>query len=92
MSVVGRRGTFRALNLGFSASVASNCLLRSFSVFNRPSPNYPGHVPLTFAERGALAVGSAVGSLLNPRRAGKFLLASIIVRFILLRCLQQGIA
>ncbi|RJE23210.1 hypothetical protein PHISCL_04463 [Aspergillus sclerotialis] len=69
MSVVGRRGTFRALNLGFSASVASNCLLRSFSVLNRPSPNYPGHVPLTFAERGALAVGSAVGSLLNPRRA-----------------------
>ncbi|KKA17077.1 Ubiquinone biosynthesis protein coq4, mitochondrial Precursor [Rasamsonia emersonii CBS 393.64] len=47
-----------------SASIA----LRAFSVLNRPPPNYPGHVPLTFVERGALAVGSAVGSLLNPRR------------------------
>jgi ubiquinone biosynthesis protein COQ4 len=36
---------------------------------NRPPPKYPGHVPLTFLERGALAVGSAVGSLMNPRRA-----------------------
>lgn len=45
-------------------------LPRRFSVLNRPPPNYPGHVPLTFVERGALAVGSAVGSLLNPRRGG----------------------
>jgi len=35
---------------------------------NRPPPNYPGHVPLTSLERGALAIGAAVGSLLNPRR------------------------
>lgn len=41
---------------------------RSFSVLNKPPPNYPGHVPLTTAERGALAIGSAIGSLLNPRR------------------------
>ncbi|KAL9054971.1 MAG: hypothetical protein Q9162_003826 [Coniocarpon cinnabarinum] len=41
---------------------------RTFSVLNRPSPNYPGHVPLTRLERGALAVGSAIGSLLNPYR------------------------
>ena len=44
---------------------------RSFSVLNRPPPNYPGHVPLNMVERGALAVGSALGSLFNPRRAGK---------------------
>ncbi|KAL1995505.1 hypothetical protein VTN49DRAFT_1692 [Thermomyces lanuginosus] len=47
-------------------SVSFAC--RSFSVLNRPPPNYPGHVPLTCIERGALAVGSALGSLLNPRR------------------------
>ncbi|KAK5001462.1 Ubiquinone biosynthesis protein, partial [Cryomyces antarcticus] len=41
---------------------------RAFSVFNRPPPNYEGHVPLTTVERGALAVGSAVMSLINPRR------------------------
>lgn len=42
---------------------------RTFSVLNRPPPNYPGHVPLTTLERGALAVGSALASILNPRRA-----------------------
>ncbi|KAL8823187.1 MAG: hypothetical protein Q9191_006087 [Dirinaria sp. TL-2023a] len=41
---------------------------RPFSVLNRPPPNYPGHVPLTNLERGALAAGSAIMSLLNPRR------------------------
>ena len=41
---------------------------RAFSVLNRPAPNYPGHVPLTFLERGALAVGSAFGALRNPYR------------------------
>ena len=41
---------------------------RSFSVLNRPPPNYPGHVPLTLLERGALAIGSAFGSLANPYR------------------------
>jgi hypothetical protein len=43
---------------------------RHFSVLNRPPPNYPGHVPLTFLERGALAIGSAFGSLIDPYRAG----------------------
>jgi ubiquinone biosynthesis protein COQ4 len=40
----------------------------TFSVLNRPPPNYPGHVPLTTIERGALALGSAFGSLFNPYR------------------------
>lgn len=43
---------------------------RRFSVLNRPPPQYHGHVPLTFTERGVLAVGSALTSLLNPRRGG----------------------
>lgn len=42
---------------------------RSFSVLNRPRPNYPGHVPLTTTERLGLAIGSAIASLINPRRA-----------------------
>jgi ubiquinone biosynthesis protein COQ4 len=44
--------------------------LRSFSVLNRPPPNYDGHVPLTTVERAGLAVGSAIISLFNPRRGG----------------------
>lgn len=40
----------------------------SFSVLNRPPPNYPGHVPLTKVERFALALGSGIGSLVNPYR------------------------
>jgi len=45
---------------------------RSFSVIHRPSPSYDGHVPLNLIEKGALAAGSAVLSLLNPYRAGMF--------------------
>lgn len=41
---------------------------RTFSVLSRPAPNYPGHVPLTLIERGALAIGSAFGSLKDPYR------------------------
>jgi ubiquinone biosynthesis protein COQ4 len=43
---------------------------RSFSVLNRPRPNYPGHVPLTIVERCGLAVGSALGSMLDHHRHG----------------------
>jgi ubiquinone biosynthesis protein COQ4 len=46
---------------------------RQFSVLNRPPPNYPGHIPLTKVERIALAVGSAIGSLIDPRRGGESL-------------------
>ncbi|KAF2654113.1 coenzyme Q biosynthesis protein-like protein Coq4 [Lophiostoma macrostomum CBS 122681] len=41
---------------------------RSFSVLNRPAPNYEGHIPLTVAERLGLTVGSGLGSFLDPRR------------------------
>lgn len=42
-----------------------------FSVLNRPAPKYEGHVPLSVTERSVLAVGSAITSLLNPRRGGR---------------------
>ncbi|KAJ5766502.1 uncharacterized protein N7511_004118 [Penicillium nucicola] len=67
MSVLGRRGA-NELRLLTTKPTLSHTL-RPFSVLNRPPPNYPGHVPLTRIERGALAVGSALGSLINPRRA-----------------------
>ncbi|XRM43202.1 Ubiquinone biosynthesis protein [Aspergillus tubingensis] len=61
----------RELNniLSCAAPLSLRAHSRPFSGFNRPPPNYPGHVPLNFVERGALAIGSAVGSLINPRRA-----------------------
>lgn len=43
---------------------------RSFSILNRPPPNYPGHVPLTRIERAGLAIGSGIISLVNPYRGG----------------------
>jgi hypothetical protein len=43
---------------------------RCFSVLNRPTSKYEGHVPLTGVERFSLAVGSAIGSLVNPHRGG----------------------
>lgn len=43
---------------------------RLFSVLNRPLPSYKGHVPLNLPEKGVLAVGSGILSLLNPRRGG----------------------
>ena len=46
----------------------STTKLRTFSIVERPPAAYPGHVPLTVIERMALAVGSAVTSLVNPRR------------------------
>lgn len=52
-----------------SSSYPRQSFVQEFSILNRPPPNYPGHVPLTSIERSALAIGSAVTSLLNPRRA-----------------------
>ncbi|KAK4145685.1 ubiquinone biosynthesis protein COQ4, mitochondrial [Dichotomopilus funicola] len=40
----------------------------SLSSLSRPPPNYPGHVPLTRIEKAALAIGSGVMSLRDPRR------------------------
>ena len=46
--------------------------VRPFSVLHRPTPKYEGHVPLNTFERVTLAAGSAVMSLMNPRRGGMF--------------------
>ncbi|KIW07808.1 ubiquinone biosynthesis protein coq4, mitochondrial, variant [Verruconis gallopava] len=43
--------------------------VRTFSVLNRPPPNYDGHVPLTRVERASLAVGSALWCFFDPTRA-----------------------
>ena len=53
-----------------SLRVSLLCSTRVFSVLNRPPPNYEGHVPLNVFEKGALAAGSAIMSLINPRRGG----------------------
>lgn len=45
---------------------------RSFSVLNRPPPNYPGHIPLTHVERAGLAIGSGIMSFMDPYRGGTF--------------------
>ncbi|KAL2853908.1 coenzyme Q biosynthesis protein Coq4-domain-containing protein [Aspergillus pseudoustus] len=71
MTLLRRRG---ASTLGARDIVPSCALIRQphsrrFSGFNRPPPNYSHHVPLGFFEKGFLTVGSAVGALLNPRRA-----------------------
>lgn len=44
--------------------------IQTFSVLKRPPPNYPGHVPLSFLERCGLAVGSAIGSMVDHHRHG----------------------
>ncbi|KAJ6789483.1 hypothetical protein PWT90_00284 [Aphanocladium album] len=58
----------RALQAKTCAACGAVSNQRSFSVFNRPPPNYEGHVPLTRIERAGLAVGSGVMSLINPYR------------------------
>ncbi|KAI9819191.1 MAG: Ubiquinone biosynthesis protein [Pycnora praestabilis] len=68
MAACGGRRTLVTLCKPQQSSIWSLHALRFFSVLNRPPPNYEGHVPLTMVERGALAVGSAFMSLLNPRR------------------------
>lgn len=61
----------KVLQLPASIRIPAIRSSRTFSVLNRPPPKYEGHVPLTIVERGALAVGSAVMSLFNPRRGGE---------------------
>ncbi|KAK0656473.1 coenzyme Q biosynthesis protein Coq4-domain-containing protein [Cercophora newfieldiana] len=41
---------------------------RSYTRPSRPPPNYPGHVPLNTLEKAALAIGSGLMSLRDPRR------------------------
>ncbi|KAF2089991.1 ubiquinone biosynthesis protein coq4, mitochondrial [Saccharata proteae CBS 121410] len=68
LKAVGRASLRRIAPPAFAASTSIPQSLRPFSVLNRPPPNYPGHVPLTVVERSLLALGSALGSFLDPRR------------------------
>ena len=61
------------LTLPSSLRLAVTSSMRAFSVLRRPPPRYDGHVPLNNIERGALAVGSAIMSLMDPYRGGKLL-------------------
>ncbi|KAL2198641.1 coenzyme Q biosynthesis protein Coq4-domain-containing protein [Corynascus similis CBS 632.67] len=49
-------------------TAAANSRQFSLSSLTRPPPNYPGHVPLTGIEKVALAIGSGLMSLRDPRR------------------------
>ena len=51
-------------------TAAANSRQFSLSSLTRPPPNYPGHVPLTGIEKAALAIGSGLMSLRDPRRGG----------------------
>ncbi|OIW31046.1 ubiquinone biosynthesis protein COQ4, mitochondrial [Coniochaeta ligniaria NRRL 30616] len=67
---IPRASTLTAVRHATSTSlIAPAAAIRTFSVLNRPPPNYPGHVPLTGVERAALAIGSGLISFFNPRRA-----------------------
>jgi len=56
------------------------CCLKGRQLHERPSgtrfintkPLYDGHIPLNWFENAFLAVGSAVMSLVDPRRGGRF--------------------
>ncbi|KAG2750514.1 Coq4-domain-containing protein [Suillus brevipes Sb2] len=52
-----------------SSHAATNRKSRSVHTIPRPKPAYPGHIPLTPFENGFLAVGSALMSLIDTRRA-----------------------
>ncbi|RDL36071.1 putative Ubiquinone biosynthesis protein coq4, mitochondrial [Venustampulla echinocandica] len=69
MALLLRQSALRsALPRELLAACTISLSFRNFSVLNRPPPNYEGHVPLTRLEKAGLAVGSAVGSLINPYR------------------------
>ncbi|GAB1312262.1 Ubiquinone biosynthesis protein [Madurella fahalii] len=66
-ALVARNNGLRPSSTLFAAATGSQ---RHFSLssLTRPPPNYPGHVPLTGLEKAALAIGSGLMSLRDPRR------------------------
>ncbi|KAF3765077.1 putative Coq4 [Cryphonectria parasitica EP155] len=63
------RGTYGVCQAALiPAAASSSSQPRPFSVLSRPTPNYPGHVPLTRVERAGLAIGSGIMSFLDPYR------------------------
>ncbi|KAE9372391.1 ubiquinone biosynthesis protein coq4, mitochondrial, partial [Stipitochalara longipes BDJ] len=76
MALLFRQRVFKgALPKELLAACTLTLNSRHFSVLNRPSPNYPGHVPLTRIEKAGLAVGSAVMSLMDPHRGADLIAA-----------------
>ncbi|KAF7543684.1 hypothetical protein G7Z17_g10553 [Cylindrodendrum hubeiense] len=68
VAAAGQTQLLRSAVCATCASSSSSSSRRHFSVFNRPQPNYPGHVPLTKIERAGLAVGASVMSFFDPYR------------------------
>ncbi|KAK0729727.1 coenzyme Q biosynthesis protein Coq4-domain-containing protein [Lasiosphaeris hirsuta] len=77
MGVAIRRSVGLAGLAGRSAHTLRPCIAiaslpsplnQQYSAPSRPPPNYPGHVPLNRLEKAALAIGSGLMSLRDPRR------------------------
>lgn len=67
----GRASNNTAVSLARTASsYATNGKSHSVHTGPRPQPAYPGHIPLTAFEKSFLAIGSALMSLIDTRRAG----------------------
>ena len=65
------RSTQRTLPSAVSSTLRRNARPR-FSGYTRSinTPAYEGHIPINWFENAFLAVGSAVMSLVDPRRGG----------------------
>jgi hypothetical protein len=71
--------TVLALPAASSFGSITNRKLHSVHTGSRPQPAYPGHIPLSPFENTLLAVGSALMSLIDTRRAGGGFLAFYVV-------------
>lgn len=71
--------TVLALPAASSSGSITNRKLHSVHTGSRPQPAYPGHIPLSPFENTLLAVGSALMSLIDTRRAGGGFLAFYVV-------------
>ncbi|KXX80898.1 Ubiquinone biosynthesis protein COQ4, mitochondrial [Madurella mycetomatis] len=67
-ALVARNNGLRPSHTLLAAATSSSRRHFSLSSLTRPPPNYPGHVPLTGLEKVALAIGSGLMSLRDPRR------------------------
>ncbi|KAL2023520.1 hypothetical protein VTK56DRAFT_2128 [Thermocarpiscus australiensis] len=67
-ALVARSNGPRRAVAACAAIIPSRSRHFSLSSLTRPPPNYPGHVPLSRLEKAALAIGSGLMSLRDPRR------------------------
>jgi hypothetical protein len=52
----------------------------SYSTSGSSSINYPGHIPLSWAQNAVLAVGSGVVGVLDTSRGGTYIASSLMQR------------